>query len=157
MILGVDPGLETTGYGLIESAGGRAVLLEAGTIRTRRSAPMPERLKELYEGLSSVIEGFSPEVMGMEEIYSHYAHPATAIVMGHARGVLCLAAAVRGIPVTALQATLVKKLVTGNGRAGKEQVAGMVRHLLGIREEVRPPDVTDALAVAIALMERGEP
>ncbi len=149
----MDPGLEITGYGLIEARGGKPVLLEAGTIRTRRTAPLPDRLKELHDGLLAVIDGFGPAMMGLEEIFSHYAHPATAIAMGHARGVLCLAAAERGVPVTALPATLVKKLVTGNGRAGKEQVAGMVRHLLGIREEVRPADVTDALAMAIALME----
>jgi crossover junction endodeoxyribonuclease RuvC len=140
---------------LIEVSGARAVLLDAGTIRTKRSSPLPDRLLELYDGLLGVIDTFRPCMMGMEAIYSHYAHPATAIVMGHARGVLCLAAASRGVPVTTLPATMVKKLVVGNGRAGKEQVAGMVRHLLGIRSEVKPADVTDALAMAIAVMEYG--
>lgn len=80
---------------MIEVSGARAVLLDAGTIRTKRSSPLPDRLLELYDGLLGVIDTFRPCMMGMEAIYSHYAHPATAIVMGHARGVLCLAAASR--------------------------------------------------------------
>jgi crossover junction endodeoxyribonuclease RuvC len=136
VLLGVDPGLGTTGYGVIEARGGRPFLLEAGTIRSRRNAPLPDRLREIYDGLLAVIDGFNPSMMGMEEIYSHYAHPATAITMGHARGVLCLAAANRGVALTDLPATMVKKLVTGNGRASKEQVGGMVCHILGIKEKV---------------------
>ncbi len=138
---------------MIETSAGGLHLLEAGTIRSSAGAELPARLLELYEGLLSVIDSHRPSLMGMEEVYSHYAHPATAIVMSHARGVLCLAAAKSGMRVVPLPATVVKKLVTGNGRAGKEQMAGMVRHLLGIRGEVRPHDVTDALAVAIALGE----
>lgn len=150
--LGIDPGLCTTGYAVLRF--GRGIhLLDAGTIRSKAADPLPERLAELHRGLIEVIVSHRPEVMGMEEIFSHYKHPSTAITMAHARGVLCLAAALSGIRVVSLSASRVKKLVTGNGRASKEQVNGMVRHLLGIREPISPADVTDALAIAIASYE----
>jgi crossover junction endodeoxyribonuclease RuvC len=91
--------------------------------------------------------------MGLEKIYSHYKHPTTAIIMGHARGVLCLAAGLKGIRVESLPASRVKKSVTGNGRASKTQVNGMVRRIFGIKEELKPVDVSDAIAVALALYE----
>lgn len=132
---------------------GRARLIEAGTLRSRSSDPLPKRLDELGGGLDQILESFSPDVMGMEDIFSHYAHPSAAIVMAHARGVYCYLAARRGIRVIALPSTMVKKLVTGNGRAPKEQVAGMVKHLLGLREMPGPSDLSDALAVALAAIE----
>lgn len=153
IILGVDPGLNITGFGIITASGGTVRLVEAGTIRTKPADPLTPRLTELYEGITQVIERYSPEVMGLEKIYSHYRHPATAIIMGHARGVLCLAAGLKGIRVESLPASRVKKAVTGNGRAGKMQVNGMVRRILGIKEELKPVDVSDALAVALALYE----
>ena len=154
MILGIDPGLNTTGYGVIEKLPGSApVLVEAGTIRSDAKLILPERLCELYDGITEVLDSAGPDLMGLEEIYSHYRHPATAIVMAHARGVLVLAAQRKGVRVRSLPATKIKKLVTGNGRASKQQVNGMVRHLLSIREEVRSMDVTDALAAAIAALE----
>ena len=153
IILGVDPGLNITGYGIIAASGGKVRLIDAGTIRTISSAPLTPRLVELYEGIARVIESYHPEVMGLEKIYSHYRHPATAIIMGHARGVLCLAAGLKGIRVESLPASRVKKAVTGNGRASKIQVNGMVRRIFGIKEELKPVDVSDALAVALALYE----
>jgi crossover junction endodeoxyribonuclease RuvC len=154
VILGIDPGLNTTGYGVIEKKpGSPAVLVEAGTIRSTAKLSMSRRLSELYDGICDVLDSVRPDLMGLEEVYSHYRHPATAIVMAHARGVLVLAAERRGVTVLPLPATKIKKLVTGNGRASKQQVNGMVRHLLSIREEVRPMDVSDALAAAIAAME----
>ena len=153
IILGVDPGLNITGYGIIAAFGGKVRLIDAGTIRTISSDPLTPRLVELYEGIARVIESYHPEVMGLEKIYSHYRHPATAIIMGHARGVLCLAAGLKGIRVESLPASRVKKAVTGNGRASKIQVNGMVRRIFGIKEELKPVDVSDALAVALALYE----
>ncbi len=153
IILGVDPGLNITGYGIIAASGGKVRLIDAGTIRTISSDPLTPRLVELYEGIARVIESYHPEVMGLEKIYSHYRHPATAIIMGHARGVLCLAAGLKGIRVESLPASRVKKAVTGNGRASKIQVNGMVRRIFGIKEELKPVDVSDALAVALALYE----
>ena len=152
-ILGVDPGLNITGFGVISFSGKRLKLIDAGTIRTSSSNPITPRLTELFHGLQGVIERYSPEIMALEKIYSHYRHPTTAIIMGHARGVLCLAAGLRGIPVESIPASRVKKAVTGNGRASKIQVNGMVRRIFGIRDEIKPLDVSDALAVALALYE----
>lgn len=127
--------------------------MEAGTVRSRSSDPLPKRLGELGDGLDSILESFAPDVMGMEDIFSHYAHPAAAIAMAHARGVFCFLAAGRGIPLVTIAPSMVKKLVTGNGRASKEQVSGMVKHLLGLREIPKPADVGDSLAVALATIE----
>jgi crossover junction endodeoxyribonuclease RuvC len=151
--IGIDPGLGTTGYGVLRFESGNTVLIDAGTIKSSPDDLLPARLDELYTGLIEVIDSFHPEAMGLEQVYSHYRHPATAIKMGHARGVLCLAGQRRNLRIIPLPSTTIKKLVTGKGRASKEQVAGMVRHLLGISEEIRPDDVTDALAAAIAAYE----
>jgi crossover junction endodeoxyribonuclease RuvC len=154
IILGIDPGLNTTGYGVIEKCpGSPAVLVEAGTIRSSARSSLPARLGELFSGMNDVLDSACPDLMGLEEIYSHYRHPATAITMAHARGVLVLAARLRGVRIRPLPASRIKKLVTGNGRASKQQVNGMVRHLLAIDQEVRPMDVSDALAAAIAALE----
>jgi len=153
MILGIDPGLNITGYGLIEPAPGGPRLIDAGTIRSSAKHDLPERLASLYDGLVEVLDDFNPELMGLEKLYSHYKHPVTAITMAHARGVLVLAAQQKGVRIQSLPSTKIKKLVTGNGRASKEQVNGMVKNLLGITGDVKPMDVSDALAAAIAAME----
>lgn len=153
IILGVDPGLNITGFGVIAASGTSVRLVDAGTIKTRPKDPLTPRLTELYRGIAEVIEKYSPEVMGLEKIYSHYKHPTTAIIMGHARGVLCLAAGLKGIRLESIPASRVKKSVTGNGRASKIQVNGMVCRIFGIRGELKPLDVSDALAVALALYE----
>lgn len=153
IILGIDPGLNITGFGVVSANSGVLKLIDAGTIRSRTSDPLTPRLTELFQGLVEVIDKYSPSVMGMEKIYSHYRHPATAIIMGHARGVLCLAAGLKGIRVESLPATRVKKAVTGNGRASKQQVNGMICRIFGLRDELKPLDVSDALAVAVALYE----
>ena len=151
--LGIDPGLGTTGYGVLRFEGKHPVLLDAGVIRSVAGDPLPERLEELYGGALEIMEKYRPQTMGIEKLYAHYKHPATAIKMAHARGVLCLAAVQMKVRSVQLPSTRIKKLVTGNGRASKEQVSGMVRHLLGISGEIRPDDVTDALAAAIAAYE----
>lgn len=151
--LGIDPGLGITGYGVLRFSGSLVELIEAGTVRSSGDDLLHLRLNELYNGIMEIIENFDPDVMGIEKLYSHYAHPVTAIKMAHARGVFCLAAVRSGIELISLPATRIKKLVTGNGRASKQQVSGMVRHLLGLSEEIRPMDVTDALAAAIAAHE----
>ncbi|NOQ22211.1 MAG: crossover junction endodeoxyribonuclease RuvC [Candidatus Aegiribacteria sp.] len=151
--LGIDPGLGITGYGVLSFSAGSTELLDAGTIRSNANDPLPARLNELYCGILEVLDKYRPVAMGLEEIYAHYKHPATSIKMAHARGVLCLAAARKQVRLVSLPATRIKKLVTGNGRASKEQVSGMVRHLLGLTFEIKPDDITDALAVAIAAYE----
>ncbi len=151
--LGVDPGLGITGYGVLETGPEGTVLVEAGTLRTDAKLSLELRLDELYSGIREIIEATSPDVLGLEEVFSHYRHPATAVKMAHARGVLCLACVRSGLKLVSLPASSIKKLVTGNGRASKAQVRGMVAHLLRISEEIRPDDVSDALAAALAAIE----
>lgn len=148
-ILGVDPGLNITGYGVLDTGTGRVALCEAGVVRGGPRGDMGRRLEKLHRGLAEVIEAFSPEAVAIEELYSHYARPRTAILMGHARGVICLAAAQAGIPVHHYSATQVKKILTGSGRASKGQVQTAIQHELGLATLPEPADVADALAIAV--------
>jgi crossover junction endodeoxyribonuclease RuvC len=148
-VLGVDPGLNTTGYGVLELAPGAPKLCEAGVIRGGSSRSLAARLAEIHAGLSEVLAQWQPAGMGLEELYSHYERPRTAILMGHARGVIVLAAAEAGVPVASYGATAVKKLLTGSGRAPKGQVQQAVQRELRLPRLPEPPDVADALAVAL--------
>jgi crossover junction endodeoxyribonuclease RuvC len=148
-ILGVDPGLNVTGYAVVESAGRRLRVCEAGVIRSRSGDALGSRLQQLHRGLAELIAALQPSALAMEELYSHYDRPRTAILMGHARGVLCLAAAQAGLPIASYSATQVKKVLTGNGRAGKPQVQRAVQTELRLSQLPAPPDVADALAVAL--------
>lgn len=153
-ILGIDPGLRTTGYGVIDVSSGRARLVEAGIVRPRAAATLEQRLRELHEGISSVVAATQPQAMVIEELYTTYKNPMTAIMMGHARGVLCLAGAQHGVPVHTLAHSLVKRALVGSGAARKEQVNKMVTQLLGLRRNPSPNDVSDALALALAYCNR---
>lgn len=150
-ILGIDPGLERTGYGVVELAAGVGAprLVEAGVVRTRPADGLPERLLEIRAGLAAVLEEFKPDAVAVEELYSHYAHPRTAILMGHARGVAVLAAAEAHVPVVSYSATHIKKSLIGSGHASKEQVQRAVQSLFNLKAVPHPPDVADALAVAL--------
>ena len=107
------------------------------------------RVRDIYEGLVDVVRAFQPSVVAIEELYSHYERPKTAILMGHARGVICLAASQQEIPVVHYAATQVKRILTGNGRASKEQVQLAICRELRLADVPEPPDVADALAVAL--------
>ncbi len=157
-ILGIDPGLGITGYGVVEYAGPHPVLCEAGIIRTAddNASDMAEKVLSVYKGVAEVIAQFAPEAMAVEQLYAHYDHPRTAILMGHARGVIFLAAAQAGIPVVSYASTQVKKLVTGNGRASKEQVQRTIQQEFGMAQLPEPPDVADALAVALCHYYQGK-
>jgi crossover junction endodeoxyribonuclease RuvC len=150
-ILGIDPGLTITGYGVLEFSPARPILREAGIIRTSDddATDMAEKVLSVYKGVVEVIAQFQPEAMAVEQLYAHYDHPRTAILMGHARGVIFLAAAQAEIPVVSYASTQVKKIVTGNGRASKEQVQRTIQNELGLAALPEPPDVADALAVAL--------
>lgn len=147
--MGIDPGLGITGYGLLELDGHKLRLVEAGVIRTKPKAPLEQRLDDIFSGITDVLEEFSPQSMAVEDLYSHYARAKTAIIMGHARGVIFLSAARQGIPVTSYSATRIKKTVTGAGHASKEQVQHMVKERLRLDKIPTPADVADALAAAI--------
>ena len=148
-VIGIDPGLAATGYGVIEAAGDGVGLVEAGVVKTDKRSRLSERLLTLHDELGNILSEFNPDMMVVEALYSHYRHPRTSIVMGHARGVLLLAAARAGIAVKDYPATTIKVAVTGHGRASKEQVQEMVRYLLNLDAVPRPPDVADALACAL--------
>lgn len=148
-ILGIDPGLGVTGYGLIDTGSATPRLIEAGVIRTNERNTMAERLGEIASAIDEIVGEFAPDVVAIEELYSHYEHPRTAIIMGHARGVVFLKAAERGLPVFPYAATRVKKSLLGNGRATKSQVQLMIRTSLGLSQTPEPPDAADALAVAL--------
>ena len=148
VILGLDPGLAITGYGIIR-CGAKVQLIEAGVIRIRRDQPLATRLKELYSGIMEVFESLPIEEVAIEQLYSHYERPRTAILMGHARGVLCLAAANSGKTVHSYAPTKVKSLLTGSGRAPKSQMQFAIQQQLMLKEVPDPPDVADALAIAL--------
>ena len=148
-ILGIDPGLNVTGYGVLEVGDGVLRLCEAGIIRGKDRDSLTRRLAEIYQGVSDVIAALRPGVMALEELYSHYQRPRTAILMGHARGVICLAATRAGIPVMHYSATQIKKILTGSGRAPKGQVQRAIQRELGLTALPDPPDVADALAIAL--------
>ena len=149
-ILGIDPGLQITGYGVIESASGRPRVCEAGVIRTTgAAAKLVDRIQTIHGGLLEIIDQFRPEAMAVEQLYAHYNHPRTAILMAHARGVALLAAGQRGLDVVSYNATRIKKTITGSGRASKEQVQRTIQRELGLAQMPDPPDVADALAVAL--------
>jgi len=148
-ILGIDPGLNVTGYGVLELGDGRLRLCEAGVVRGGDRGAISTRVAAIHDGVAEVIAAFGPSVMAIEELYSHYARPRTAILMGHARGVICLAAAQARVPVVHYSATQVKKILTGSGRAPKSQVQQAIQRELGLPSLPEPPDVADALAIAL--------
>jgi crossover junction endodeoxyribonuclease RuvC len=149
-ILGIDPGLNTTGYAVIEvTHASRPHIFEAGVIRGTSKAPIARRVEEIHAGVAEAIQTLRPDAMALEQLYSHYERPRTAILMGHARGVICLAAAQAKIPVEHYAATQVKKILTGNGRAPKGQIQLAVQRELNLASPPEPPDVADALALAL--------
>ncbi|MBU0633477.1 MAG: crossover junction endodeoxyribonuclease RuvC [Candidatus Omnitrophica bacterium] len=148
-VLGVDPGLGCTGYGIIESVNNKLVLLETGTIRTCAKDRLPQRLNKIYRGLMQIAKVFQPQFLAVEELYSHYKNPRTAIIMAHARGVICLVASYGNMRLVGYSAKRVKMAVTGSGQAKKMQVQKVVRNVLGLKKEIPASDIADALALAI--------
>jgi crossover junction endodeoxyribonuclease RuvC len=150
-VLGIDPGLNVTGYGVIEYHGRECALIEAGVIRLPASngSNLGARLQKLFENVREVISEFEPERLCLEEVYSHADYPRTAILMGHARGVICLAAHLSKVTVMSLPAKRIKQAVTGNGNASKLQVQRAVQHHFSLDGVPHPPDVADALAAAL--------
>jgi crossover junction endodeoxyribonuclease RuvC len=152
-ILGIDPGLQVTGYGVIEISDRRTRVCEAGVIRgterERDKLELAQRLTNLYNGIVEVIDQYRPNSVAVEQLYAHYDHPRTAILMGHARGVLLLAAGQRGLRVTSYNATRIKKTITGHGRASKAQMQHAMLRELGLASLPEPADVADALAAAL--------
>ncbi|MGN6105256.1 MAG: crossover junction endodeoxyribonuclease RuvC [Kofleriaceae bacterium] len=149
-ILGIDPGSRVCGYGVIDLVDARAGALayvECGILTAPEERPMEERLGEIAKGLREVIGELSPQVVAMEDVFSHQ-NPRSALALAQARGMALAVAGLAGLSVASYPPASVKKMVSGSGRAGKDQVARMVQSLIGLRSLPRA-DATDALAVAI--------
>lgn len=148
-ILGIDPGLQITGYAVIEAGTQRPRVCEAGIIRSTAKTDIAQRVRMIYTGIVEILQQFQPKVVVVEQLYAHYQHPRTAILMAHSRGVVFLAAAQQDLPVISYNATRVKKTITGSGRAPKDQVQRTIQRELGLAQLPEPPDVADALALAL--------
>jgi crossover junction endodeoxyribonuclease RuvC len=148
-ILGIDPGLQRTGYGVVDHLPPCVKFVEGGFIATDASASLEVRLATIASAIRAILKEFHPDVIVVETLYAKYSHPQTAILMGHARGVILLEGAEQGLEVAAYPASLVKRSLTGHGRASKEQVAAMVTQTLGLAAPPTPNDVTDALALCL--------
>lgn len=156
-ILGVDPGLRATGYAVLQGSPQGVRLKEHGVIRTDGNTPLPARLHEIHAVLDRLLEQSRPVEVAVEDLYAAQRFPRTAILMGHVRGVVILAAEEQGIPVTALPPAAVKQAIAGFGAAGKEQIQAAVQRLLR-QTDVLDPHTADAAAVALtALSRRGIP
>ena len=148
-ILGVDPALSVTGYGVVDFNKNKLSVVEAGIIKTSSRQPLPARLNKIYQSIISLIADTQSDVMVLEKLYVHYRHPTTSYILGQARGVICLACAQRNIPLVEYSATRVKKAVVGKGLASKYQVQRMMAEMLGLKTLPKFLDVTDALALAV--------
>ncbi len=148
IVLGIDPGLASTGYGLVALDGGRLTALDGGVIETPAGIPLGRRLADIHEEIERLLSAHAPDAVALEELFFGQ-NVRTAFAVGHARGVVMLAAGQRRLPCASYTPQKVKAAVCGNGRAEKDQVARMVKMLLGLTEEPRPDHAADALAVAI--------
>jgi crossover junction endodeoxyribonuclease RuvC len=148
-ILGIDPGLQVCGYACLETDAENEKLIEAGVVSTDNRQPIEEKLNRIAQDTESLLENFKPDIVAVEELYSHYAHPKTAILMGHARGVILQRCAQAAIEVRSFSATRIKKSITGNGRASKEQMQRTIQTILSLPQIPEPHDVADAIAAAL--------
>ena len=148
-IIGIDPGLQLTGYGVIDWKPVRPALIDGGVIRLKVKTPVAERLVELESELDELFEEHKPDACAVEQLYSNYEHPRTAILMGHARGIILLVARRRGVRIEEFAANRIKQSLTGHGHAGKSQMQRAIQAQWNLAEPPEPPDVADALAVAL--------
>lgn len=149
-VLGIDPGLRLTGFGVVDIRPNTIdpTLVEAGVIKLNAKQSIADRLAQLADDLAGIITEVKPDQLAVEKIYSHYAHPRTAITMAHARGVILLCARQANLSICELASTEVKKALTGNGHASKEQMQLAVQAQFRLPELPSPPDVADAIAIA---------
>jgi len=155
-VLGIDPGTTVTGFGVVETgngAGGFGRLIECGVIRFVRGSPLPRRLHELHDGIAELIKKYRPTHLALEDVFYHK-NVRTTLVLGHARGVILLAAAEGGLEIKQYSPATVKKTVVGVGGAAKAQVGAMVARLLRLKAAPRPADAADGVAVALTCIIR---
>lgn len=152
VVLGVDPGLRMTGYGVIEISGGPGGcfnLLEAGTVSPNPRDLLENRIQKVYHHLSDIIAQFAPRVLVLEKLYAHYKHPVTACLLGHVRGAICLVCADHGLILEEHSVKRIRKALVGNGNATKQQTQRAVEQTLHIPEGKLTLDASDALALAL--------
>jgi crossover junction endodeoxyribonuclease RuvC len=153
IVLGVDPGTASTGFGIVQASGSRLCALENGVIETRAGVPPERRLAEIHARIGELLDAHRPDAIAIEDLYFG-ANVRTAFAVGQARGVVLLAAGQRGVPSRSYTPQQVKAAVCGHGRAGKDQVGRMVARLLGLPAPPTPDHAADALAVAICEVNR---
>ena len=147
--VGIDPGLNRTGYAVLERSCSGPVLREGGVIRSTQRLSLAERVYEIGSGVREVLEDFQPDVLAIEQVFSLGRNPKSALLMAHARGAILMMAAERSVPIVHYTPTQVKRLLTGNGRAPKEQIQQAIKNELGLDRILEPNDVADAFAVAL--------
>jgi crossover junction endodeoxyribonuclease RuvC len=147
--LGIDPGLNRTGYAVFERRARGPVLCEAGVIRSTQKLTLAERVLEIGQGIRELLEQFQPSVMAIEQVFSTGQYPKTALLMAHARGAILYAAAERNVRVVHYTPRQVKRLLTGSGKASKDQVQRAIQNELRLDRLLEPNDVADAAAVAL--------
>jgi crossover junction endodeoxyribonuclease RuvC len=150
-VVGIDPGLNVTGYAVVDFAARRLepAIVEAGAIRTGAKGGLPARIQQLHADMAEILAELKPNLAAIEKLYAHYKHPRTSILMAHARGALLLACRQAGLKIMDLEATRIKKSLTGNGRASKLQIQRAIQALCKLKDLPSPPDVADALAIAL--------
>ena len=149
LVLGVDPGTAVTGYGVVERRGdGTLRLLECGVLRTSAGEPLPSRIRDIFTGVEELIERFSPDAVSVEDVFQGK-NVRSALTLGHARGAILLAAALREIPIAEYSPREIKKVVVGTGGATKDQVGYMVQRHLRLRTPPSPADAADGVAAAL--------
>lgn len=148
-ILGVDPGLRATGFGLVEIKAGSIKILDAGSIEPNPKALFEDRIAKVHNLLSGIIDAHKPNVMVLEKLYAHYKHPTTACILGHVRGVICLLAHQHKVELSEQSVKRIRLALIGNGNATKPQVQMFVKRLLKIESAELTLDTSDALALAL--------
>ncbi len=149
LVLGIDPGTAATGYGVVRVERGlRVTLVECGVIRTSPGEPLPQRIREIYDGVTRLIERHGPGVVSVEDVF-HGKNAQSALKLGHARGAILLAAAHHDLMIAEYAPRQIKKAVVGTGNATKDQVGFMVKEQLRLREVPTPADAADGIAAAL--------
>ena len=150
LILGVDPGLNITGLGLVGFDKRHLRLIDTAYIRTSAKQSLSQRLEKIYSGLLQTIRKNRPDVLVLEKLYVHHRHTTTAFLLGHARGVICLVSSLENIKLQEYPVTRINKAVLGRGNASKEQVQRMMQTVFNLKSALQPQDIADALALAVA-------
>ena len=148
-IIGIDPGLITTGYGVVDIIAGGVKVLEAGTIEPNTKDLFEQRILKIHLHITTILQTHQPDVVVLEKLYAHYKHPATAAVLGHVRGVICLSVAQQKIKLVEYSVKRIRKALTGNGNATKIQCQEFVKRLLNIKSPSFKLDASDALSLAL--------